>query len=224
MKKTSTLLCLLAALLIPAIAQAKPEGEGKGKKFDINGDGLISKAEVDASGKKRLIENFDKIDTNGDGNLTREEMKARREMAGKGGEGKGKGKGKLKEADTNGDGALSLNEATDAGMDRLVENFGKIDADGNGQVTKEEMKAHRKMAHESGEGKGKGKLREADTDQNGALSIDEASAAGMDKMVENFDKVDLDGDGELSREEMKQLRKQLRQKKQQGKGPRSDEA
>lgn len=153
MKKTSILLCLLAAMLIPAIAQAKPEGEGK--KFD-----------------------------------------------------------------TDGDGALSLEEATNAGRDRLVENFGEIDADGDGVVTREEMKTFGDLARENR----KAKRGEFDTDQNGKLSIDEASAAGMDKLVENFEKVDLDGDGEISRREMQTLRKRMHQKKQRGKGSLSDEA
>jgi hypothetical protein len=45
-------------------------------------------------------------------------------------------------ADTNGDGALSIEEAK-AGMPRVAEHFGAIDADGNGSVTVEEIKQAR---------------------------------------------------------------------------------
>ena len=87
-----------------AASQATPYAERKGgprkggergerfKKADTNGDGALSKTEVDAAGMKRLSANFDKIDTNKDGKISREEMKAAR--ASKKGEGKGEGKGR----------------------------------------------------------------------------------------------------------------------------------
>ncbi len=53
-------------------------------------------------------------------------------------------------ADTNGDGQLSLEEVESADAKRLAEHFDKIDADGDGQLTKEELKA----AHKK---RGKGK-------------------------------------------------------------------
>ena len=71
-----------------ATTSPKANGEHKGrkggdraerfKKADTNGDGALSKAEVDAAGMKRLSANFDKIDANKDGKITREEMKAAR--------------------------------------------------------------------------------------------------------------------------------------------------
>ncbi len=45
-------------------------------KADTNKDGGLSKAEAQAAGMHRLVENFDAIDTNKDGKVTPEEMRA----------------------------------------------------------------------------------------------------------------------------------------------------
>lgn len=66
----------------PVAAKGERKGHKRGergerfKKADSNGDGALSKAEVDAAGMKRLSSNFDKIDANKDGKITKEEMKA----------------------------------------------------------------------------------------------------------------------------------------------------
>jgi Ca2+-binding EF-hand superfamily protein len=56
------------------------------------------------------------------------------------------------------------------------------------------------------------KIKEADTDQNGNISKAEAEAANLERILEHFDELDADGDGEITRDEMKAAR--------QGKGPR----
>jgi Ca2+-binding EF-hand superfamily protein len=50
--------------------------EERFKKADTNGDGALSRAEVQASGNQRLLERFDAIDTNKDGKITPEEIRA----------------------------------------------------------------------------------------------------------------------------------------------------
>ena len=57
-------------------------------------------------------------------------------------------------ADTNGDGQLSLEEVESTDAKRLAEHFDKIDADGDGQLTKEELKAAHKKRGKGGK-KGK---------------------------------------------------------------------
>lgn len=157
MKIKSTILLILAAAILPMTAQAEQQG-GKGKrpnpgemfeKLDTDESGTISKDEA----KGPLAEHFDKIDADGDGELTKEELKAAREGRG------GKGKNKLKEADTDGNGAISLDEAEAAGLDKLVENFDTLDADGNGEISKEEFKAARedRGGRNGGERKGEGR-------------------------------------------------------------------
>jgi hypothetical protein len=59
---------------------------------------------------------------------------------------------RFKAADKNGDGAISKAEADGAGMKRLSKNFDAIDANKDGKVTPDEMKAYR-TAHK-GEHKG----------------------------------------------------------------------
>ncbi|TFW02370.1 hypothetical protein E4K72_13595 [Oxalobacteraceae bacterium OM1] len=47
---------------------------------------------------------------------------------------------KFKAADTDGDGALSLEEARAAGLNRIVDNFDRLDANHDGKVTIEELR------------------------------------------------------------------------------------
>jgi hypothetical protein len=78
-----TTLALIAALgLASAAALAADPGQGSAhgpmarlKAADTNGDGLISKAEAQAS-LPRLYKHFDEIDTNHDGQVSPEELKA----------------------------------------------------------------------------------------------------------------------------------------------------
>ncbi|CAA6677182.1 MULTISPECIES: hypothetical protein [unclassified Lentimonas] len=111
MKLKTLLLTVLAACLLPALAQAEgksidgdQDGNGKRKapqsqeeraerfaNADTNGDGQLSLEEVQSTKAKRLAENFDKIDTNGDGQLTKEELKAAHQKRGKGQKGDKKG-------------------------------------------------------------------------------------------------------------------------------------
>ncbi len=79
----------------------------------------------------------------------------------KGGKGGPKGKKHkraqhLKKMDTNQDGQISLDEAEAANAERLLEVFSEIDADGDGNITREEMQAFRetKRAENGGEGRG----------------------------------------------------------------------
>ncbi len=49
--------------------------EERFKKSDTNGDGGLSKAEVQASGSQRLLDHFDAIDVNKDGKVTGDELR-----------------------------------------------------------------------------------------------------------------------------------------------------
>ena len=69
----------------PVCAPAAKGEPGKGgprgahlRAADKDGDGALSKAEAEAAGMKRLVENFDRLDANKDGKVTREEMRAAR--------------------------------------------------------------------------------------------------------------------------------------------------
>lgn len=106
--------------------------------------------------------------------------------------------------------------------DPMVKHFNRIDSDSSGEISKAELETARdRMENNRKEKKGqRGKkcasqLKNADTDSNGNISKAEAEAAGLKRLVENFDKVDGDGDGEVTKQEMRAM--------QQRKGPQDCE-
>jgi Ca2+-binding EF-hand superfamily protein len=94
------------------------------------------------------------------------------------GEGKG---GKLKAADTNGDGVISREEAK--ALPRLAQHFDQIDADKNGSISMDELKAahaHQRQAH----------FDRMDTDR-------------FPRMADKFNVIDANGDGYITKDELK---------------------
>ena len=108
-------------------------------------------------------------------------------------------------------GTLSKEEAKGP----MAKNFDKIDTDGNGELSKKELRAQGDKRRDQVKEKG-AKMKEADTDGNGNISYDEADAAGLQKLVENFEKVDADGDGEIAKQEMREMRKAQGKKERKG--------
>lgn len=106
-----------------------------------------------------LLDRFDAIDTNRDGKLTMGELRADR-LA------------RLTAADADGDGALTATEfATlrpEARAGRMAKAFSHMDKDGDGKVI---------LADLSGDHRGDGLFKRADTDSDGALSKAEIEAA-----------------------------------------------
>lgn len=56
--------------------QRRAQMQERFNKADTNKDGGLSKAELQAAGMQRVLDNFDAIDTNKDGKITQEEMRA----------------------------------------------------------------------------------------------------------------------------------------------------
>lgn len=120
-----------------------------------------------------------------------------------------------------------------------AERFGEIDTDGNGEITKDEMKAHREARFASSDSDGDGKLsvteiaaqmraeadRRAermvarmDTDGDGFLAADEIGRRGPgrghgddhgDRAGRFFDRADTDGSGGLTLEELQAIRDRM---------------
>ena len=150
---------LIAALfLVPALGFAAdnatttataPKGERSShfKKADADGNGTLSRAEVDKS-MPRLAGKFDEIDTNKDGQLSRDEMKAWKKThkhahkKGNKADRQARAAERFKHADTNGDGAISRAEA-EQNAPRLAKKFDAIDANKDGQLTQDELRAYR---------------------------------------------------------------------------------
>jgi Ca2+-binding EF-hand superfamily protein len=80
----------------------------------------------------------------------------------------GRGSDRLRAADTNGDGMISLQEAQ-AALPRLAKHFDQVDANHDGQVTADEMRAARAKRHNA-------MFDRLDTNKDGVISRDEFNA------------------------------------------------
>ena len=124
----------------------------------------------------------------------------------------------IDEADTNGDGTVSLAElAASLGTDEATVSkaFSKVDSDADGQITVDELDAGLKEANESRRPHGppppasevaSNLLTSTDSDQNGSLSLGEISSAlGQDDqtaLTDAFASLDTNGDGGLGSDEL----------------------
>ncbi|TDK25961.1 hypothetical protein E2F46_04970 [Luteimonas aestuarii] len=118
-------------------------------RLDTDGDGRLSRAEVEAArtgrdGKNRLLENFESIDTNRDGHLTRAELRAwhERQRPQREAQMRERFEQRFAEADLNGDGRLSRVEV-DEKMPRLSKRFAWLDENGDGFLSREELRPQR---------------------------------------------------------------------------------
>ena len=138
--KTTLSRCLVAVALFAgtAMAGSPPTSDAPRDEMraDTDHDGRVSRAEYDAAASQRRSDWFDKLDLDKDGYITQEEMRQARET--RQANMRGRMDEKFKEADANGDGQLSLDEVQ-AKMPRLASRFNDLDADKNGQLSKEEL-------------------------------------------------------------------------------------
>jgi len=112
-------------------------------------------------------------------------------------EGRGPMGDRLKQADTNGDGMISREEAK--ALPRLLKDFDAIDANHDGQISADELRAFHQARRAQRQAEHWKKL---DTDGDGRISKAEAQA-NAPRLAEHFDALDTNHDGYLTPDELK---------------------
>lgn len=102
--------------------------------------------------------------------------------------------------DENGDRLISRSEA--AAHPRLAQQFDAIDANKDGNLDMDEMRAHHHARMEEHHRNVETRFRQADTDRDGALTKAEAEAANIMPVVHHFAQLDTDQNGKVTMAEL----------------------
>ena len=182
---------ILASLGALALTAGSAMAQGGAMPRDANGDGTVTRAEMSA----KLAQQFARMDANSDGKLDAADRTAKRGD-------------RFKKIDGDGNGEISLTEMQTAQSARTAKRFARLDTDNNNSVSAAEMEAVKRKAGNRGKRGGKhghGMMRmmkTADTDANGSISQAEFTAFGMQR----FDRMDANGDGQVTAAERKAAR------------------
>jgi Ca2+-binding EF-hand superfamily protein len=157
------------------------------EKLDANGDGVLTRSEVDADVQARFAE----IDTNKDGKITQAELKAHAEA--KQADMQSHMADHMKAADKNGDGKWSKDE-----LPRMpAQVFSKLDTNNDGSLTQAELAAGHDKWNEHRDEFVEHMFEHADANNDGVVDASEAKSFAEKR----FDKVDANHDGSVTREE-----------------------
>ena len=110
---------------------------------------------------------------------------------------------RLKQADTNGDGLISRDEAR--ALPRLAQHFDQIDANHDRQLSPDELHAFHEQVRANMQAHRQQMMAEhfkrIDTDGDGRISLAEAQA-NAPRLAEHFAQIDANGDGFLTPDEL----------------------
>jgi Ca2+-binding EF-hand superfamily protein len=115
----------------------------------------------------------------------------------------------FKKADTDNDGSLTKDEAKP--LKGVSKHFDEIDFDKSGTVTMDEITSHLSSMKKAMLARGEARFKEADKDNDGTLTKDEAKA--LPRVSKNFDAIDTDKDGTVSMAEIAAFMKSKKQDK-----------
>lgn len=184
---------IFATLLGGSIVMAAP-----GNKADSNGDGILTKAEASSAASAR----FAKMDITGDGLINDADRDARAAQ-------------RFAKMDTDGDGTVSESEFSKARETRKAKREARR---ADRQAAGEERKAGERKgrgdkgaSRGGGKGGGKGMLRQADSNNDQAVSLAEFMAHSDAR----FAKMDANGDDQVTAEERKASRRANRAERKQ---------
>jgi len=123
--------------------------------------------------------------------------------------------GPLKNADTNNDGFVSLDEMKAAHSARIEEHFARVDSNGDGLLSEEERAAAREARREHRKDQRHHRrhmrtnpeqvVEHLDTDGSGSVSFEEFQGRRFSPSAEQFAVADSDGDGELDLTELGEM-------------------
>ncbi len=111
---------------------------------------------------------------------------------------------RLKQADTDGNGLISRDEAK--ALPRLAKHFDEVDANHDGQLSSDELRAFHEKMRAAHAGERQARMAEhwkkLDSDGDGRISLAEAQA-NAPRLAEHFQQIDANGDGFITPDEMK---------------------
>lgn len=113
----------------------------------------------------------------------------------------------FKQADTNGDGSVTLDELKTVLPGMTQERFSTLDRNGDGALTREDLRSSGARAGAGavgarGAGQMLARLKQADTNGDQRITLEEAKAAFPQVTQDRFNRFDRNGDGVISREDL----------------------
>ena len=147
MKDRNTKFLVLLALTTASLLTVQSSAQSRGPGGSQRGPAINMQA------------NLEKLDTNADRTVTNDEIDAYQQA-------------QLKEFDSNGDGSLNLEEFSafwsSLTRERMVNDFQRIDNDGTGELTADELNTRTK-----------GLMRRLDQDGDGSIALSEIHRGGL---------------------------------------------